>query len=561
MATSQHLAPPVPELSDSTSVPGSPRAQGGTTARSMAAVGWLTLAWAFLLAFICLRKNWRYEYDDAFITMRYARHLIQGLGPRWNLTGAPVEGFSSPLHLLLVALLGMAHVPLIAAARVIGFASHAVLVVFLWRFMARRDGKTAATLASALVISSWPMLIWDLGGLESSLFAATLAIGTLLTLEYIETGSRQTLVAGGALLGLATFVRPEGALVAAAALLACLVLGQSVTFRHRGLDVTLGASACALVVLPWEVFRLLYYRDVLPNTYYAKIYGISLAWRVGSGLVYWKRYARAAPNLALLAFAIGIVVLLRRRGKRFDMALWGCMAAYGLDVIASGGDHMMAYRFMVPLVPLMAVTLARGFEELDWLKTAGGACVVSLVLAAASARQIRAGTENPVDRDWAGLMGEEIGHYITAHWPPGSVIGVNVAGTTAYFADRMEFIDMLGLNDRSIAKRNPIPMNLDSAKEVGHIKGDGAGVLARRPDYIIPIGGGGPLLRPNDTGIFLTEYELSHLPAFWQEYEPCEVELSTPQEPPNDFPKSFEFIYYQQKIAKTACLAPPQTTP
>src|ERR1035437_2035430 len=106
--------------------------------------GGMTLVWAILLALICLHKNWRYEYDDAFITMRYAGHLAEGYGPKWNLSGAPVEGFSSPLHMLLPAALGMAGFPLIIAARAVGFASHAVLIVFLWRFIARAKGNMAA---------------------------------------------------------------------------------------------------------------------------------------------------------------------------------------------------------------------------------------------------------------------------------------------------------------------------------------------------------------------------------------------------------------------------------
>src|SRR4051794_25734459 len=38
--------------------------------------------------------------DDALITARYAQHVLAGLGPVYNV-GERVEGFSSPLHLLL----------------------------------------------------------------------------------------------------------------------------------------------------------------------------------------------------------------------------------------------------------------------------------------------------------------------------------------------------------------------------------------------------------------------------------------------------------------------------
>ena len=40
--------------------------------------------------------------DDPFITYRYAANLLAGHGPVFNI-GERVEGFSSPLHLLLMA--------------------------------------------------------------------------------------------------------------------------------------------------------------------------------------------------------------------------------------------------------------------------------------------------------------------------------------------------------------------------------------------------------------------------------------------------------------------------
>jgi hypothetical protein len=153
-------------------------------------------------------------------------------------------------------------------------------------------------------------------------------------------------------------------------------------------------------------------------------------------------------------------------------------------------------------------------------------------------------------------MGEQIGHYITAHWASGSAIGVDVAGTTAYFADNMNFIDMLGLNDREIARRNPVPLNLPTVREIGHMKGDGANILARRPQYLIPLAGNGPLLKWNDITLYLGEYELVRLPEFWKQYEPCELTLSMLDDAGKEAPKYFEFIFYQRRDVQTPCTIP-----
>src|SRR5215208_5361505 len=46
----------------------------------------------------------RVTFDDAYITFRYARHLAEGYGfGAWNHTGEHVEGYSSPLWMLLLA--------------------------------------------------------------------------------------------------------------------------------------------------------------------------------------------------------------------------------------------------------------------------------------------------------------------------------------------------------------------------------------------------------------------------------------------------------------------------
>lgn len=127
---------------------------------------------------------------------------------------------------------------LIAAARLLSFTSHLILVVFVWRFVAKTESQFAGLLAGALIATSWPMLAWDLGGLDEVLFAAASTIAVLVTLRYIETGELSDLIRGGLLLGLAGLVRPDGALFAIVSLGTCLILGPGSIKRrvsHVGL--------------------------------------------------------------------------------------------------------------------------------------------------------------------------------------------------------------------------------------------------------------------------------------------------------------------------------------
>ena len=489
------------------------------TGESGRAVRWLTAAWAVALACFCIARNHAWLQDDCFITLRYARHLSEGHGPVWNLAGAPVEGFSSPLHLLLVAGLMRLHVAGVDAARGLGFALHAVLVAFVWRFVRRTSGATAGVLAAALVLSSWPLLLWDLGGLDAVPFGALLAIGTLMTLRYVETGARRDVVWAGFLLGLAVFMRPDGAVVAAVALAACLTLGQQKLSR-RVADVLLGAVLCAAAVLPWEIFRVRYFHAYLPNTFYAKIYGVPLGWRVHNGLHYWREFMLKPPYFVPLLVVVVALLLWKRRLSRFDVGLWACMAGYAAYGVASGGDYMPGFRFMVPLVPLFAVALARGVQELGGLRQA----YIAAVLMVAMTMQVTVRVLNPQHRDPTAMAGEYVGRYLDAHWRSGSVVALNSAGAIPFYADRLAYIDMLGLNDAAIARRDPAPMDGPWLHLIGHVKGDGASVLARHPDFIILGGVMGSALDFSGPE-FVGDYELRRLPGFAALYKPCAVAI------------------------------------
>ena len=86
---------------------------------------------------------------------------------------------------------------------------------------------------------------------------------------------------------------------------------------------------------------------------------------------------------------------------------------------------------------------------------------------------------NARQADPAGATGKKIGTYISTHFPDDSLIATNSAGAVAFFAPQKQFIDMLGLNDRQIAKRENVPMLTYWQQFPGHSKGDGRYVISR----------------------------------------------------------------------------------
>jgi hypothetical protein len=113
-----------------------------------------------------------------------------------------------------------------------------------------------------------------------------------------------------------------------------------------------------------------------------------------------------------------------------------------------------------------------------------------------------------------------VGKYIDREWPKGSLVALSTAGSTPYHADRLRYIDMLGLNDRHIARRQ-VPEGLIPYVP-GHAKGDGAYVLSRSPEFIIM----GPAYGSTaDNPWFVSDLEMSRDPRFAQRYEMRQVSI------------------------------------
>ena len=151
--------------------------------------------------------------------------------------------------------------------------------------------------------------------------------------------------------------------------------------------------------------------------------------------------------------------------------------------------------------------------------------------------------------DPAAYMGKFVGLYIKLHWPPEATIAGNIAGSVPFFSD-MKFIDMLGLNDYTIAQRDisyvsELPLrDLFDVKKIftdrgrseiirevlkrflpwqlipGHGKGDGNYVLSKKPEYII-IGPAEGDTKP----WFLGDREILADPNFYKNYKLKEITI------------------------------------
>jgi len=470
-------------------------------------------AWIFALGFMANRG---FYHDDAFIGLRYARNLILGHGLAWN-SGERVEGYTNGLFTQLEALLGAAGVDLIVASRVINISAFLGFVLVAWLRApgrpARDSGEHAFAMVPALlVLTSFPFITWMLGGLEGPLFAALSggAIALLSGRSGFHAGIRPA-AASGILFGLACAVRMDGLLFVLVSL--GFLLFESRESRPARLTPFLFAFLA--VSLPFFVWRLLYYGSPVPNTFWVKAAGGSWS-RLVSGLNYLEAYAATPPYLLALA---GLALLSSIVRRSFDRrtAYWFSVVAIYLSYVAYvGGDYMPAFRMVLPVIfpatLLVGSALAGATPPLGrWTGPAVLAGVLFL-----TGLQVDDARVNPRYTDPAAFVGTIVGRHIATAWPRGDLVALNTAGSTPFYAGDLRFVDMLGLNDAHIARRAVAGIEVPWQVVPGHLKGDGAYVLGRRPDYVI-IGPaeGATVQNP----MFLSDLEIARSPRFLADYD------------------------------------------
>lgn len=477
-----------------------------------------------LIALVNLYRQHGYVVDDSYIELRYAHNFLTSHQLTWN-RDEWVEGFTSPLHLMFVIGLSLLHVPLQHAPLVIGVVALAALVSGCARAL-RQTGaadEAGAALAWVALAGSAPIAIWVWGGLEPVLAAAWIAWAFAFVLAAVRRDAGRValrdLVAAGVFFTLATLTRPELLMISAASAAGIFFCMRNWTLRERALATCALLLPVVLVQLVLIAARWSIYGDIEPNTYYAKVYGIPRLelWRLGARYVYYVClvYMAFLPMLA-------IVIALNRAAVSKNVTLAICSLAFGTGlaaVVLMGGDQMPGARFVIPLLPVMMLLIAGLFEAMRERPLMRALIVLGVGLSVGQGL-----LHAPAPRDMAAVTGAAVGEYMESHWAPHSLVALNTAGAPPYFAPSLQFIDMLGLNDKVIARTRVPKFTLMIQRTLpGHAKGNGAYVLARQPDYIIA---GYVYGEPADKSVFLGDAELSRLPEFHRCYQMQSADIS-----------------------------------
>jgi len=482
----------------------------------------LPLVLAAIVAIALFVENWNFYEDDAFITLRYCRNWLNGDGIVWN-PGERVEGYSNFLYLAFVGLLGALHVELRTASRIVGIAAYVGIALLAYGYGAeeRRRGEAArANVPVIVVLASGPIVVWSLGGLEGTLCGFFAVCGVSLVARYAEKSDDVWPFAlAGLFFSLATMTRLDAALFPVALTIALLLIRG----WRRALRPLL-AQACGFAVayVPYFAWRFHYYGDFFPNTVYAK--GTSTDFHtLVSGVRYVVGFLVRPPFLGLWIAAVAALGIRRSRFPASFVCVAAAALGYLVFPVIAGGDHMVASRFVVPVIPVLALLLFESMVAADFAGANANGLHVGVALVLCTALQFPSRQLNPIHADPAAFLGEVIGDYAETHWPRGALVAVNAAGAVPYAARDLRFVDMLGLNDRRIAHAPTRHSGLPRADLPGHRKGDGDYVLSRHPDYIIL---GPPEGTPVDKPWWVSDWDISNKRIeFERHYERQDVDV------------------------------------
>ncbi len=301
--------------------------------------------------------------DDAFISFRYARNLVEGQGLVFN-SGERVEGMTNLAWTLLCALGLLLGFDASDVAITLGLAAHVgvAAALALWSLAwlrlrqldqlqepranisrgtrqpdqvdGRVEGRAEDLVGSplsrwsgvlplaALAYALHPQTaIWATGGLESSLLTLCWTLAAVLLLwpaARPKTDAHARLVAprgrlrrrevlAASLLGLAVALRPDAIVMSAALCLWPIATWRTVPVVRRLVGALAMGVPTALVSAALVGFRWIYYGALVPNTYFAK--SAHLAWW-SQGACYVSSFLeQSGPLCALAIVSLAIAAL------------------------------------------------------------------------------------------------------------------------------------------------------------------------------------------------------------------------------------------------------------
>jgi hypothetical protein len=440
--------------------------------------------WNEVLLFTCVpflvvvALAFAYTPDDVFITLRYAANFVHGHGLSFN-PGQHVQGFTSPLDLAVAIIVylvpgGFVLLKMKLVSVFFGLLALRETAFLLWEMKIPRW----AFRLGCIVVASCPVIAFaSVNALET-----TLEMWLLIALarRLITGGAGEQPVVLGLLAFFAVLARPDAIAPIAFMALTCIFIDRNIAMNRR-LSWLIGAVVAALGT---AMVELLYFRSLLPNTYYAKDLPLDRSLAFGSRYLFrilepfsFGREFKIVLLVNVILVVAGIYAIVRHHQR--CVYLVALFVGQAIFVLKAGGDYMPEERFLavceVPFVVteilgvIMIVAFCRRYVRQGGVRTAS--IVLCIVLIAASTLPFR-NTNAPAWRihglsDRAILIANPE-PTIASLWialPPilkcihrGELVATSEIGFLGYSRLDLRILDLRGLTNRAVAMNSPAVM-------------------------------------------------------------------------------------------------------
>jgi peptidoglycan/LPS O-acetylase OafA/YrhL len=351
--------------------------------RSRVAVVLAALAFYLLFvwrtSFVVGGRRYFVLFEDAMISMRYARNFADGHGFAWNAGEPPIEGFTNFLWTLWMS---VAHKIGMSESKISLFIMLSGVALMLGNGLvasqiAARISKSpwVPLLVLAAVLFDYPLVFWTLRGMEVG--GLTLIVYTMLYLAIRnEEEFSVARTAAMSLLTAAALLTRSDSIVA----VGLIGLFGLITARNRVVFVMIMGAGAGSALFGQLQFRKRHFNgETLPNTYFLKLHGIPLSARVKRGAFVALEVLTMHLAVPLALVFAGVTGLQKRhlrdpamRRKALFAAIFVAQCGYHTFVGGDAWEWMLyANRYMCVGMPALILLVALVAEDVVALDRAG----------------------------------------------------------------------------------------------------------------------------------------------------------------------------------------------
>jgi hypothetical protein len=407
-----------------------------------------------------------FTQDDAYITFRYAENFINGHGLVYNINDR-VEGYTNFLWLLLIILGHLIGSDYIITSKIMGifFSAVSILISYYWaqRIFGRRSYLPG--LCGFIIGVTYSYAYWAVAGLE------TLGFTMCTVATFYFYGKRSLLAA--LFVVLASLFRPEGVIVIVFLLLFDLASRRKFTPYSVSLLIIY-----VVLILPFYIFKLTYFGNILPNPFYAKT---DFSFRqLTNGLEYCSLFFYHYVGAGL--FILPAIIFYKRCHPAIKSALL-FLLLFSLYILIIGGDVLKVHRFFVPIIPFLVITIVYGFFQISKGRPFFWGLIIILIAWQIYFPYDHVTLYHGLEKALNYKM-DNIADNIIKTDNSDFSLATSTIGIVGYRLMDHTVIDLLGLTDSTIARHPEKPVS-DLETTWKESKFNSGYILSRKPDYIL----------------------------------------------------------------------------